>query len=365
MADSHSMRKGVILTLFTALTIGAVIFRWGSDLNGADEEREYVSLENSIIINGIRMESEVPPSETDDGSIILDDSFDNSFVQTVLPEQKNGTTKEKVNTTDSIMKGLKRSDQRWHLINYRIRKNDNLWSVARRFGVDHKLIIAINCIQNPDRLRRDKTIRIPTKNGIFHTIRKGETLSDISRKYSVSVESIKEQNNLRDSTIIINNKLFVPGARITHPSVQIARREEKTGTGVIYKTSGRLSLLWPLKGAITSGFGNRIDPFMGRKAFHCGIDISANTGTPVRAAMDGKVIFSGWKDGYGRMVIIRHKIGYITVYAHNSKNLVEVDELVDRGKLIAYSGNTGAVTGAHLHFELRKYLTPLNPLRFF
>lgn len=118
-----------------------------------------------------------------------------------------------------------------------------------------------------------------------------------------------------------------------------------------------------MRGKITSGFGTRRDPLSGKRRFHCGIDISANVGTPVRASAGGKVIFSGWKDGYGKVVILRHRGGYITVYAHNSKNNVRINDFVKRGTVIARSGMTGAVTGAHLHFEIRKYVTPLNPLR--
>jgi len=75
------------------------------------------------------------------------------------------------------------------------------------------------------------------------------------------------------------------------------------------------------------------------------------------------VIFSGWKDGYGNTVIMRHEDGYITVYAHNLKTTVEEGAFVKQGGTVALSGRTGAVTGAHLHFEIRKYLTPLDPLR--
>jgi len=134
--------------------------------------------------------------------------------------------------------------------------------------------------------------------------------------------------------------------------------EKKTDTS-------KIVMSWPVRGPITSGFGYRRDPFTGsrEKRFHCGLDIGAEIGTPVKAASEGKVIFSGWKGSYGYMVVISHKNNYITVYAHNSKNLVETGEIVTRGQVIALTGNTGAVTGAHLHFEIRKGTVPLNPQR--
>jgi murein DD-endopeptidase MepM/ murein hydrolase activator NlpD len=128
-----------------------------------------------------------------------------------------------------------------------------------------------------------------------------------------------------------------------------------------------IAFVWPIEGRISSGFGVRRDPFSKSKKiqtqFHSGIDISTNEGTPIKASESGIVVFSGWKDGYGNLVMIRHKLGYFTVYAHNSKNLCSVNDYVEQNDIIAHSGSTGNVTGPHLHFEIRKYLTPLNPIR--
>ncbi len=114
---------------------------------------------------------------------------------------------------------------------------------------------------------------------------------------------------------------------------------------------------WPLKKVdISSRYGLR-----GRK-FHGGTDLRANTGTEVFAASDGKVVYSASRiRGYGRMVVLQHVGGVYSVYAHNSKNLVKVGEDVDRGELIALSGRSGRVTGAHVHFEIRKGVHPIDP----
>ncbi len=122
--------------------------------------------------------------------------------------------------------------------------------------------------------------------------------------------------------------------------------------------------IWPLKGTITSAFGRRVDPINNKSKFHCGMDIGAEIGTSVMASADGEAIFSGWKKGYGRVIILKHKDGYITVYAHNKKNIISTGDKVEKGEVIALSGMSGAVTGPHLHFEIRKYVTPLNPYRF-
>jgi murein DD-endopeptidase MepM/ murein hydrolase activator NlpD len=113
---------------------------------------------------------------------------------------------------------------------------------------------------------------------------------------------------------------------------------------------------WPARGAITSAFGMRGgDP-------HEGIDISARSGLPVRAAAAGTVIFSDYKPGYGRVIFLKHAGGYKTVYAHNQDNLVLEGARVEQGEVIADMGSTGEASGPHLHFEIRVGDRPVNPL---
>lgn len=121
---------------------------------------------------------------------------------------------------------------------------------------------------------------------------------------------------------------------------------------------------WPLPGRITSYFGKRENPLHGGDDFHSGIDISASSGTPVKATADGVVSFSGWSGGSGNLVVIEHGLGYSTFYAHNSSNLVKVGQQVKRGDVIAYSGATGNATGPHSHYEIWKDGRPVNPMSF-
>lgn len=118
----------------------------------------------------------------------------------------------------------------------------------------------------------------------------------------------------------------------------------------------------PASGRITSKFGNRKDPFTKRIAFHSGIDIANSSGTNIKASSKGKVIFAASKGAYGKTVIIDHGYGHKTLYAHNKQILVKVGDLVEKGQIISKMGSTGRSTGTHLHFEIHKNNTPINPL---
>jgi len=114
---------------------------------------------------------------------------------------------------------------------------------------------------------------------------------------------------------------------------------------------GGLSL--PVEGELTSDFGWRKDPFTGQRAWHAGIDIAAPEGTPVKAAGDGTVVFSGRMHGYGNLVVVEHAGGMRTYYGHNRVNQAAEGQKVRAGQVLAEVGQTGRATGPHLHFEVR------------
>ncbi|OGK11678.1 MAG: hypothetical protein A2Y63_06395 [Candidatus Riflebacteria bacterium RBG_13_59_9] len=120
--------------------------------------------------------------------------------------------------------------------------------------------------------------------------------------------------------------------------------------------------LKPVNGRITSGYGMRNHPILPGRRMHTGIDISASYGTPIKAGGDGKVVFAGWRGGYGKTVIIDHGGGLATLYGHCSGYATSVGQVVKAGQLIAYIGSTGLSTGNHLHFEVRRNGEPVNPM---
>jgi flagellar protein FlgJ len=120
-------------------------------------------------------------------------------------------------------------------------------------------------------------------------------------------------------------------------------------------------LLPPVEGVLSSPFGPRIDPIDGSRRIHKGIDLTAPVGTPIKAAADGRVAFSGTAPGYGNLVVLEHADGYETRYAHNEDNLVRKGEEVKAGQVVASVGDTGRSTGPHLHFEVRKDGRAIDP----
>ena len=130
--------------------------------------------------------------------------------------------------------------------------------------------------------------------------------------------------------------------------------------GVGGEDQSRMGL--PLKGRMTSGFGNRFHPILGYERFHAGVDLAAASGTPIHAAADGRVLQAGWHGGYGQEVEIAHTGGLETRYGHMSRIAASIGEVVRKGQVIGWVGSTGLSTGPHVHFEVMKNGRPVNPM---
>ncbi len=138
-----------------------------------------------------------------------------------------------------------------------------------------------------------------------------------------------------------------------------------SGNAILTRLSNTTPSIWPIKGRISSSFGNRIDPFKGNGAFHPGVDLSTDRGTPVVATADGIVRSAGWSGGYGKLVEINHGANSLTTrYAHLTEVFARAGQVVRRGEVIGRAGSTGRSTSSHLHYEVRYNGTPLNPYKY-
>lgn len=195
---------------------------------------------------------------------------------------------------------------------------------------------------------------------LYHQVRPGETLSEIARRYGVSYSELAQYNALSDpDRLEIGQQLRIPSPKQTREAMA-ATSNGRSVARALPETRQNLGsrFSWPVEGEVSSEFG----PRNGR--FHEGIDIAAPHGTPVLAAADGQVIFSGALRGYGKVVIVRHAGGYHTLYAHNAVNHAKAGQVVRRGARLARVGQSGRVTGASLHFEVRKNNLARNPRRY-
>jgi len=146
--------------------------------------------------------------------------------------------------------------------------------------------------------------------------------------------------------------------------------ETDTWTDTEYSLFNRQDLLkhtpsiMPVDAWLSRGYGNKIDPFSGQRAFHAGIDLACNKGTTIIAPADGRVEYAGWKVGLGIMVKIDHGFGLATIFAHMSNHVARTGDRLKRGDKIGEVGATGHATGPHLHYEVWKDGRTQNPLHY-
>lgn len=192
-------------------------------------------------------------------------------------------------------------------------------------------------------------------------VRPGDNLFRIGKAYDVAYEELARVNRIKDvSQIHVGQRIFIPGATRQLPVETITPVEPFPAAPSMPEVpnSSVDGFIWPVNGTINSGFGPR------GISSHDGIDIGAPEGTPIRAIEKGEVIYSDQLRGYGNIIIVRHTGGFISVYAHNEANLVREGQAISRGEVIARVGNTGRVSGPHLHFEIRKNNAAQDPLRY-
>ncbi|MBP5752434.1 MAG: peptidoglycan DD-metalloendopeptidase family protein [Treponema sp.] len=226
--------------------------------------------------------------------------------------------------------------------NYTVRSNDTVGGICYKFGLSKiDTIIGVNNIGNVRDLRVGQKLRIPSRDGLIHSVTSGDTLEKLATKFSVSIADLLDVNDLSSSTLSIGQEIFIPGARLDSDTLERAM-------GEVFRYP--ITASWRL----TSKFGSRIDPISGVRKNHTGIDMACPTGTAIKAAMTGTVAFTGYNNTYGYYVIINHHDNYQTLYAHMSKILTKKGDRVSQGDKIGLVGSTGYSTGPHLHFTVYK-----------
>ncbi|MBT9140061.1 MAG: Murein hydrolase activator NlpD [Dehalococcoidia bacterium] len=247
------------------------------------------------------------------------------------------------------------------VLRHQVRRGETLGFIARKYGTSVEYLMRINNLTNRHFIRERQILNLlmesPSEQAgltkVTHTLRRGETVWDLSRRFQVGMESILRANNITDPRrMMVGRRLIIPGVVATTSTLS-----QRSATLLASRKDSRTAFLWPTSGQISSGFGPRWG------SFHYGIDIAAVVGTPILAIAAGTVTEAGWWPGFGKMVRIEHEDGWVSVYGHSSRIFVAAGQEVETGQKIATVGRTGNATGPHLHLEMIFNGAHQNPLK--
>lgn len=283
-------------------------------------------------------------------------------------------------------------ENRYEIMDYELKAGDNIWDIAMTYGTTMERTLELNPnIEDETRMQIGEVIKVEQSLPILSIttveeatfkelipadieyIEFSDLYKDETKVYQEGYDGLKELtvsvtkvNGVEIGRTLISEKVL---SEAKTKVIAYGTKEKPTSSGSYSTSNNRKNtsssssgmFMHPLKGrgSLSSGYGSRWG------SFHKGIDIAAPAGTPVYAAAGGKVIYSGYNSGgYGKLIIIEHSNGYQTYYAHNSQLYVNVGETVAKGERIAGVGSTGDSTGNHVHFEIRRNGTPVNPSQY-
>ncbi len=248
-----------------------------------------------------------------------------------------------------------------NVVTYIVQVGDTVSSIAKKFDVSIDSIRWQNDLASIDAIKPGEKIEVPPVTGMVHKVKRGETIYSIAKKYDVDAQQIlnwpfNAYSNDETFALAVGQTLIVPDGvkpaeQLWDPKRYVARSTPDAG---VVSASG--SFVWPSAGRITQRW----------VWYHKAIDIANKAGPGVLAADAGKVVQAGWPDGfgYGNRVLIDHGNGYQTLYAHLSSISVGTGQSVNRGDVIGRMGSTGRSSGTHLHFEIRQNGALVDPLQF-
>jgi murein DD-endopeptidase MepM/ murein hydrolase activator NlpD len=229
---------------------------------------------------------------------------------------------------------------------YQVAHGDTLSGIAENFNISLDTVVSFNGIRNARGLQPGTLLKIPSMSGILYTVKAGDSAGSIAAANGISADRIIEANGLGSGSLEAGRRVFLPDAKLAYFTLR--------------EISGDL-FMWPARAWISDWYGWRKDPFSGARSFHTGIDIGVDSGTPIKAAMDGTVSEVGYNSSFGNYILIYHHAGWMTLYGHLQSTAVKEGQRVAQGQRIAYSGNTGYSTGPHLHFSVFKNGRTVNP----
>ena len=226
-------------------------------------------------------------------------------------------------------------------------------------------------------------LKVQKKNLEVATVKLGEKLNNIETLFG-QIQNLVENDSLNKRGKL--NGPAVGGSKVDYPTAELLGSANlKEGIELLKdrtaEMESQLTLLqqvaekkatirritpsiWPVKGSITSHYGNRADPFNGEAELHLGVDISALFGTQVHSPADGKIIYSQRKAAYGNLIIIDHGNGLTTRLGHLSRFNVKVGQKIRKNDVVGYVGTSGRSTAPHLHYEVRLNDRPINPRNY-
>ena len=255
----------------------------------------------------------------------------------------------------------------------KVGKGDTLFAISEKYQIALKPLIAVNKLKPPYALNAGQVLKLPPP--LHYRVRAGDTVMAISRRFSLDFRSLALINGIEPPYALRANELLilpslVRGANGKWKSAAVSRKPATGGRKVTTRSNPKPSQVrapaktstfaWPLKGPVVSSFGAK--PGGTRND---GINIAAPSGTAVRAAGGGTVVYAGAElKSFGNLILIRHPNGWVSAYAHNRKLLVKEGANIKTGDTIAEVGATGSVSTPQLHFETRRGRDPVNPLQY-
>lgn len=255
----------------------------------------------------------------------------------------------------------------------KVQKGDTLYSIAKRYDMSISELIELNGIDSPNQLYVGQVLK--TSSSKYYIVKRGDTLASIARKYGTTYQDLAQKNNIKPPYALnVGQKIALTGQVKNAPkssslsqktasrsSAKSATKSKASSAGNTYVSTKRAAkFVWPVSGKVISSFGAT-----GKGRKNDGINISAALGTSVKAGDNGVVAYAGnGLKGFGNLILIKHKDGYITAYAHNDKILVKKGQSVVKGEKIATVGKTGGVNTPQLHFEVRAGKKAVNPRNY-